>query len=94
MAMKREKELTIGDRSHVSVRSTVSYSVNWKTSPPLMSISCSPFASLKKFVSDLHEFGPFDEVRVGHYGEDGIMRQMIIVSIRAKQTNTQMESKC
>lgn len=72
MAMNRENEVTIGDRSHVSVRSIVSYSVNWKTSPPLMSISRPPFASLKKFVSDLHEFGPFFEVRVGHYiyGED------------------------
>lgn len=69
MAMKREKELTIGDRSHVSVRSTVSYSVNWKTPPPLISMSCSPFASLKKFVSDLHVFGPFVETRVGHCGE-------------------------
>lgn len=69
MAIKREKERMVGDRLHILVRSTVSYSVNWKTSSPSMMTSCLSSASLKKFVSDSHEFGPFVEVRVGHYGE-------------------------
>lgn len=67
MAMKRESELTRGERLHLTVRLTVSYSVNWNESLPLIVISCPPFASLKKLVSDVHEFWPFVDVRVGHY---------------------------
>lgn len=67
MAMKRESELMRGERLHVTERLTVSYSVNWNESLPLIVISCPPFASLKKLVSDVHEFWPFVDVRVGHY---------------------------